>query len=106
VLIPLAAICFSRREDVFTFSLVYKEIWWILYFQCYFRRQCCNKLYYSLMHKGLFLSTLTGHTALVFSHNSGNWDSNHMLVLVQTRSKNCMNSKYRSSRIQVAIICW
>jgi hypothetical protein len=26
VLIPLAAICFSRREDVYTFNLVCKEI--------------------------------------------------------------------------------
>jgi hypothetical protein len=29
---------FSRREDVFTLNLVYKEMLLILFFQCYFQR--------------------------------------------------------------------
>jgi hypothetical protein len=52
---------FSRREDVFTFNLLYKEMLKILCFESNLQRYCCSKFYYCSTQKASFLSPLTGH---------------------------------------------
>jgi hypothetical protein len=61
---------FSRREDVFIFNLLYKEVSQVLYFKFDFQGYRCNKSYYYSTQKRFIAVNFDGSFSARFSRSN------------------------------------